>query len=87
MVLYAAAGFAGLIGARQRNLVRIVACAFAAMGAVLEGVASFAAIKDAHEAIVSIPSGAFFFPFPFRLDPLSCYFNLALAVVGLAITI
>ena len=87
IILYAAAGLVGLIAARQRNLVRFVACALAALGAVLEGVASFAVIKDAHETIISIPSGAFFLPYTFRLDPLSCYFNLALAVVGLAISI
>jgi hydrogenase-4 component B len=87
LTLYAAAGLVGLIGARQRNLVRIVACAFASLGALLEGVASFAVIKDAHETIVSIPSGTFFLPYTFRLDPLSCYFSLALAVVGLAVSI
>ena len=87
LILYAAAGLVGLIAARQRNLVRIVACALAALGAVLEGVASFAVIKDAHETIISIPSGTFFLPYTFRLDPLSCYFNLALAVVGLAVSI
>ena len=87
LILYAAAGLVGLICARWRNTVRIVACALAALGAVLEGVASFAVIRDAHETIISIPSGTFFLPYTFRLDPLSCYFNLALAVVGLAISI
>jgi hydrogenase-4 component B len=87
LTLYAAAGFVGLIAARQRNLVRIVACTFAALGAVLEGISSFAVIRDAHETIISIPSRTFFLPYTFRLDPLSCYFNLALAVVGLAISI
>src|SRR6266496_3682141 len=87
MILYATAGLVGLICARQRNLVRIAACALAALGAVLEGVASFAVIKDAHETIISISSGTFFLPYTFRLDPLSCYFNLALAIVGLAISI
>jgi hydrogenase-4 component B len=87
MILYAAGGLFGLIAARQRSLVRIVACALAALGAMLEGIASLAVIKDVHETIVSIPSGVFFLQYTFRLDPLSSYFNLALAVVGLAVSI
>jgi hydrogenase-4 component B len=87
MILYAAGGLFGLMAARQRSLVRIVACALAALGAMLEGIASLAVIKDVHETIVSIPSGVFFLQYTFRLDPLSSYFNLALAVVGLAVSI
>ena len=88
MILYAAGGLFGLIAARQRNLVRIVACGFAALGAVLEGIASLAVINDVHETVISIPSGvSFFVQYTFRLDPLSSYFNLALAVVGFAVSI
>lgn len=87
MILYAAGGLFGLTAARQRNLVRIMACAFAALGAVLEGVASLAAIKDVHETMISIPSGVFLLQYTFRLDPLASYFNLALAVVGFAVSI
>ena len=37
---------------------------------------------------ISIPSGvSFLVQYTFRLDPLSCYFNLALAVVSLAVSI
>lgn len=87
LILYGAAGLFGLMAAHQRNLVRIVACALAALGAVLEGIASLAVIKGVHETIVSIPSGVSFLQYTFRLDPLSCYFNLALAVVALAVSI
>ena len=85
--LYAAGGLFGLVAARQRNLIRAVACAFAALGAVLEGIVSLAVIKDVHETMISIPSGVPFLQYTFRLDPLSSYFNLALAVVGLAVSI
>jgi hydrogenase-4 component B len=87
MILYAVAGLFGLMAARHRNLVRIVACALASLGAVLEGIASLAAIVDVHETMISIPSGVFLVQYTFRLDPLSCYFNLALAVVSLAVSI
>ena len=49
LILYAAAGLVGFLGARWRNLVRVMACTLAALGAVLEGVASFAVIQDLHE--------------------------------------
>ena len=87
LILYGAAGLFGLMAARRPNLVRIVSCALAALGAVFEGVASFAVIKDVHETIVSIPSGVSFLQYTFRLDPLSCYFSLALAIVALAVSI
>ncbi len=87
MILYAAAGLFGLVAARHRRLVRIVACAFASLGAVLEAIASLAVIADVHETMISIPSGVFFIQYTFRLDPLSCYFNLALAVVSFAVSI
>jgi hypothetical protein len=80
-------GLFGLMAARQRSLVRIVACALAALGAVLEGIASIAVIKGVHETIIAIPSGLLFVQYTFRLDPLSSYFNLAPAVVSLAVSI
>ena len=87
MILYAVGGLVGLMAGRQRNLARIAACTFAALGAVVEGVTSLAVIEDVHETVISIPSGVFFLQYTFRLDPLSSYFNLALAVVGLAVSI
>ena len=37
--------------------------------------------------MISIPSGVFLLQYTFRLDPLASYFNLALAVVGFAVSI
>ena len=54
MILYAAAGLFGLMAARQRNLVRIVACALAALGAVLEGIASLAQMARCSAAVAEI---------------------------------
>ena len=85
---YAVAGLFALVAARQRDLVRVVVCAFTSLGAVQEGIASLAALRDAHETMISIPSGiSFVAQYNFRLDPLSSYFNLALAVVTLAVSI
>ena len=87
LLLYAAAGLFGLVAARNRSMVRIVVCTLASVGAALEGVASLGVIGNVHATTISVPSGVFLFQYDFRLDPLSSYFSLALAVVGLAATV
>ncbi|MBK5293443.1 MAG: hydrogenase 4 subunit B [Acidobacteriia bacterium] len=87
LILYAASGVVGLAAARHRRLARIAACALASLGALLEGIASLAVILDARETFIAIPSGLALVQYTFRLDPIACYFNLALAVVTLAISI
>ncbi len=84
---YAAAGLFGLAAYQHRRATRYVFCWFACLGALLEGIASLAAILDAHETLISIPSGVPFLQYTFRLDPMSCYFSLALAVVSLAVSV
>jgi hydrogenase-4 component B len=66
---------------------RMVFCLFVCLFALLEGIVSFAAIPDVHETLISIPSGVPFLQYTFRLNPLLCYFNLALAAVSLAVSV
>jgi len=87
LISYAAAGLFGLAAYQRRRATRIVFCLFACLGALLEGIASVAAILDANETLISIPSGVPLLQYTFRLDPVSCYFNLALAVVSLAVSV
>jgi hydrogenase-4 component B len=87
MVLYAAAGLLGLAAARHRRLMTTVVFGLTSIGAVLECAASLAALADVQETLISVPFRTFFVQYTFRLDPLSAYFSLALAVVSLAVSI
>ena len=87
MILYAAAAVFGLAAARHRRLVRTVVFGLSSLGAVLEILASVAAIGNPQQSDISVPVQSFFVQYTFRLDPLSGYFSLALAVVGLAVSI
>jgi len=85
--IYLAAGIFGLLAWRYRNLARIVVFSLTALGAAVEGGACFTALVSGQTSTVVIPSGVSMVAWTFRLDPLSCYFNLALAVVALAVSI
>jgi hydrogenase-4 component B len=85
--MYSASGIAGLAISPRRTLGRSLVCLLAALGSLFEAVAAIQGIIHGGDTTVSMPSGVFLFEYSFRLDPLSAYFLLALASVGLAVSI
>lgn len=68
-------------------LARQVGCATALAGSLLDLVASAGAIFNGSPAIIDLPFGNPIFFWAIRIDPLSAYFNLTLAVLASAVSI
>ncbi len=72
---------------REPALARRVGCAAALAGAALEGAGSAAAIFGGGAATIGLPFGNPLFTCAVRLDPLSAFFNLTLAVLAAAVSV
>jgi hydrogenase-4 component B len=84
---YLLGAVAGLAGWRHPAWARRVAFALAACGAVLELLASIVALVQDGTTVWDVPFGVPLFSTTIRLDPLSAFFNLTLALLALAVSI
>ena len=88
LIAYLAGALAGLAGWRRPTAARVAAFTMALAGALLELAASGMSIVRATPATTwTLPFGMALFPWTVRLDPLSAYFNLALAFLALAVSV
>lgn len=87
----AASGLAGLwrpLGARYETGAARFACfGFALAAAVLEAAAALNVLLRGQTASLTLPFGVPLFSWTVRLDPLSSFFNLALAVLAAAVSV
>jgi len=80
-------GAAGLIAWRRAEWARGLSFGLAALGAVLGGAASVLTLLAGANISWDLASGVPFLRYSFTLDPLAAFFNLALALVALAISV
>jgi hydrogenase-4 component B len=86
VAVYMAGAASGLAAFRKPRAARLWTCGLALAGALLEIVASAAAL--AGPAVTwNLPFGATLFSWTVRLNPLSAYFNLALGILAAAVSI
>ncbi len=72
---------------RKPSDARRVACAAALAGSLLDLVASALAIFSSSPEVIGLPFGNPIFSLTIRIDPLSAYFNLTLAVLAAAVSL
>ena len=87
LIAYLSGAIVSLMAWRRPPLARFVACALAVTGALLEALAAASAIARPEAYVWTLPFGVPLFSWSVRLDPLSAYFNLALAVLAVAVSI
>jgi len=84
---YAAGAFGSLACWQKPALARRICCNFALTGAVLGGLTSVLAILRGTPVAWSVPSGIPLFAYSFSYDALAGFFNLALAIPVVAVSI
>ena len=87
LAVYLAGALAGLAAWRRPAAARIAGFALALAGTLLEGAASAVALVQGTGATWRLPLGTALFPWTASLDPLSAYFNLALAFLACAVSV
>ena len=87
LAAYLAGALAGLAAWRRPAAARVVGFALALAGTLLQAAASAAALVQVAGATWTLPIGTALFPWTMRLDPLSAYFNLALAFLACAVSV
>src|SRR5438067_6081269 len=87
LLSYLAGAAAGLIFWRRSAAARAIAFAFALLGTILQAAASWTTLAGASVVTWTLPIATPLFPWTVRLDPLSAWFNLALAILAFAVTI
>src|SRR5450755_4629699 len=87
LAAYAAGAFASLACWRKPALARRICCSAALAGAALGGLTSVLAILRGTPAAWSVPSGIPLFAYSFSYDALAGFFNLALAILVVAVSI
>jgi hydrogenase-4 component B len=87
LMAYLFAALAGLVCWRRPAAARIISFAIALTGTLLELAASAMALTRNASTTMVLPWGMPLFPWTVRLDPLSSYFNLALAFLAFAVTV
>jgi hydrogenase-4 component B len=87
LIAYLAGSAAGLAGLRWGRYARVSAFGLALAGGLLETVAAAIAIGRGAAATWSLPFGVPLFSWTVRLNPLSAYFNLALGILAVAVSI
>src|SRR5947208_2610181 len=73
-----------LVGAVFR---RNISFAFAALGSAFQAAASWTVLAGGPTVTWTLPVGTPLFPWTLRLDPLSAWFNLALALLAFAVSV
>src|ERR1035437_6961632 len=84
---YLTGAFASLSSWREPALARRVCCSAALAGAVLGGLTSVLGILRGTPVAWSVPSGIPLFAYSFSYDALAGFFNLALAILVVAVSI
>ena len=87
LLAYIAGAVSGLACWKRPATARLLACLFAVAGSLLQAAASMATLAGRAAATWTIPITTPLFPWTLRLDPLSAWFNLALAILALAVTV
>lgn len=87
IVVWLAGAMASLALWRQPAAARRVTCGAALAGSLLDLAASAAAIFSGSPAVIGLPFGNPVFTWAVRLDPLSAYFNVTLAVLAAAVSL
>ena len=86
LALYCAGALAGL-AAWRHPAARAVVFTFAILGSICQAAASSIVLAGSTTSTWTLPVASTFFPWTVRLDPLGAWFNLALAVLALAVSI
>src|ERR1035438_5338908 len=86
LLAFLAGAVSGLATWKRPAAARVVAFAFAVLGSLLLAVASVGALAFPTGATWSLPLVTLF-PCTVRLDPLSAWFTLTLAILGLAVSV
>lgn len=81
------AGAAAGLAAWRNPLARPVTFALALAGSVLLAIASCHTLSNAAVSTWTLPSATTLFPWTVRLDPLSAWFTLSLAILSFAVTV
>ncbi|MGA2183835.1 MAG: hydrogenase 4 subunit B [Bryobacteraceae bacterium] len=87
IVVWLAGAMASLALWRHPAAARRVACGTALAGSLLELAGSVAAIFSGSATVIGLPFGNPVFSWAVRLDPLSAYFNVTLAVLAAAVSL
>src|SRR3982750_3021116 len=87
LLAYLAGAIAALVLWRNGTAARVTAFGLALGGSVLQGFASILAIGGGATAVWELPFGSPLFPWIVRIDALSAYFNLALALLACAVSV
>src|SRR5690348_3778086 len=87
LLAWLAGAVVSLASSRRPPVARIAGCTFALLGALLQTVASVAAILRGSAQVWTLPFGVPLFSWSVRLDPLSAFFNLALAILAGAVSV
>ncbi len=83
LAAYLAGAAASVASYRDAGLARRVSFSLASVGALLEGLAAALGLRSGIETRWVLASGLPYLSYCFRLDALSCYFHLALALLAL----
>ena len=87
LILYLAGAASAVVNWRRPGSARLAALSLALLGSAFEAVASFLALSGAAIFAWNVPMAVPAFSWAVRLDPLSAWFNLALAVLAFAVTL
>ena len=86
LLAYVLGAAAGLACWRRPATGRRIGCGLALAGSLLLALASIAALAGGNDVTWNLPIGVTLFPWTARLDPLSAFFTLTLALLTIAIS-
>ena len=87
LILYLAGAASAVVNWRRPGSARLAALSLALLGSAFEAVASCLALSGSAIFTWNVPMAIPAFSWAVRLDPLSAWFNLALAVLAFAVTL
>ena len=87
LILYLAGAASAVVNWRRPGSARLAALSLALLGSAFEAVASCLALSGAAVFTWNVPMAIPAFSWAVRLDPLSAWFNLALAVLAFAVSL
>jgi hydrogenase-4 component B len=87
IVVWLAGAMASLALGRRPAAARRVGCGAALVGSLIDLVGSAAAIFSGSPTVIDLPFGNPAFTWTIRIDPLSAYFNVTLAVLAAAVAL
>jgi hydrogenase-4 component B len=87
LAAYLAGAAASAVAHRHASWARWLSFSLASAGALLEGFAATLGLLSGADTRWVLPSGLPYLPYSLRLDALSCYFHLALALLALTASV